>query len=123
MMQQDNRVGILCYSALLFVSLSFLVVAVAPKYRHTSHWLRSVCLLLAITALIWSALGFLSLFYAEHLTPHTRGYLFYWKSHVSGIAVGLLISLFLSPEFQQVSRIPSLFSRRRSVARPGLTNR
>jgi membrane associated rhomboid family serine protease len=103
-MQQDNTLEIFYYSGALILSLAFLFLAIGPKYRHTSRWLRSVVFVLAIVGPIWSALGFLVLFESEHLTRNTHGYLYQWESHLSGIAFGLLISLFLSPEFRQLCR-------------------
>lgn len=116
-MQQDNTIEIFSYSAMPILSLAFLFSTFASKNRHTSRWLRTIAVLLAILGPIWSGLGFLLLFYSEHFTRHTRDYLFQWKSHLSGIAMGLLISLILSPEFRQLAR-----PRRRSEPQ-GLTNR
>jgi membrane associated rhomboid family serine protease len=106
-MQQDNIVSIVFYAAMPFLSLSFLFVAFAPKHRNTSRWLRGVCVLLAIIGPIWTALGFMLLFYSSHFTRHTRVSLGAWMSHLSGIAIGLLISLILSPEFREIARCSS----------------
>jgi hypothetical protein len=106
---EEHLAEFVCYSAAPILSLVFLFLVIAGKYRHRSRWFRSVNLVLAIIGPIWSALGFLLLFYSEHFTRHTRAYLFQWQSQLTGIAIGLLISLFLSPEFRRVSRILSLF--------------
>ena len=111
-MQQDNTIPIICYSAMPILSLAFLFLAFAPRYRRTSLWLRSVSLVLGIIGPIWSALGFLLLFYSSHFTRQSRVYLFHWKSHISGIAVGLMISLLLSTEFRQLARRDSPFRAR-----------
>jgi membrane associated rhomboid family serine protease len=100
----DNTLIFIAYAVMPVASLWFFFVAFRRKYRGTSQWIRSVNLFLAIIGLIWSALGFLLLFYSSHLTSQTRSSLFQWKSHISGIAVGLLISLLLSSEFRQFAR-------------------
>ena len=100
----DNTLIFIAYAVMPVTSLWFFFVAFRRKYRGTSQWIRSVNLILAIIGLIWSALGFLLLFYSSHLTSQTRSSLFQWKSHISGIAVGLLISLLLSSEFRQFAR-------------------
>jgi membrane associated rhomboid family serine protease len=117
MMQQDNTIEIFFYSAMPILSLSFLLFTFAAKNHHASRWLRNIAVILAILGPIWSGLGFLLLFYSEHFTRHTLGYLFQWKSHLGGIAIGLLTSLILSPEFPQLAR-----AGRRSEQQ-GLTNR
>jgi ABC-type sugar transport system permease subunit len=97
-----------CYlvEAILPVILLFLLLA--PKHRPSSRWVRSVFSVFVIILPVQSALGFLLLLYSEHFNRHTFEYLFQWKSQLNGIAMGLLISLFLSPEFRKLSRIPSL---------------
>jgi membrane associated rhomboid family serine protease len=116
-MQQDSTIEIFSYSVMPILSIVFLFLTFAPKNRHASRWLRSITVILAVLGPIWSGLGFLLLFYSEHFTRNTRDYLFQWKSHLSGIAMGLLISLILSPEFRQLAR-----AGRRSEQQ-GLTNR
>jgi hypothetical protein len=108
-MQQDNTISIVCYAAMPILSLAFLFLAFAPRYRRTSRWLRSVSFVLGIIGPIWSALGFLLLFYSSHFTSHSRAYLVHWKSTLSGVALGLLISLLLSPEFRELARRDSPF--------------
>jgi membrane associated rhomboid family serine protease len=103
---EEHLLEFVCYSAAPVLSLVFLFLTIAPKYRrHASRWVRRVVFVLAILGPIWSALGFLLLFDSEHLTRQTRDYLFQWKSHLGGIAMGLLISLILSPEFRKLSRV------------------
>ena len=103
-MSQDSTPLIICYSFVALASVWFFFVAFGPKYRTASRWLRSVHFVLGIIGLIWSALGFLLLLYPTHFNRQTRFSLNQWKSHLSGIAVGLLISLLLSKEFWQLSR-------------------
>ncbi|PYK19246.1 MAG: hypothetical protein DME55_05075 [Verrucomicrobia bacterium] len=92
-----------CYLVEPILSVILLFLLLASKYRHTSRWVRSVFLVFVIILPIQSALGFLLLLYSEHFSGHTREYLFQWKSQLNGIAIGLLISLFLSP------RVPERF--------------
>jgi membrane associated rhomboid family serine protease len=116
-MQQDNAIEIFFYSAMPILSLAFLFLTFASKNPRASRWLRNIAIILVILGPIWSGLGFLSLFYFEPFTRHTLDYLFQWKSHLGGIAIGLLTSLILSPEFRQLAR-----AGRRSEQQ-GLTNR
>jgi membrane associated rhomboid family serine protease len=120
---EQHLTEFVCYSAAPSLSIVIVFGLLAPKYRHMSRWLRSIFVVLAITGPIWSALGFLLLFYSGHFTRQGRHYLFQWQSQLTGIAIGLLISLFLSPEFRKLSRIPSLFRRRASLGQEDLTNR
>ena|SRR5436190_13359557 len=108
-MQQDNTISIFCYSVAPILSLVIVFGMLAPKYRHLSRWLRSVFFVLAVLNPVWSTLGFLSLFYSEHFTRQGRHYLYHWKSQLTGIVIGLLISLFLSPEFRMHMRLRSVF--------------
>ena len=55
----------IAYTVMPVTSLWFFFVAFRRKYRGTSQWIRSVNLVLAIIGLIWSALGFLLLFYSN----------------------------------------------------------
>ena len=103
-MQQDNTIWIVCDFAMPILSLAFLFLAFAPKYRRRSAWLRSVSLILGINGLVWSALAFTLLLYASHLTRHVRISLDLWMSHLGGIGLGLLISLILSPDFREMAR-------------------
>jgi len=72
-------------------------------YRYASWWLRSL-FLLAVPALVaWAALGF---FLLSHEQAHHSdlSYARLWslsqlKSDLGGVALGLLIALFVSPEF------------------------
>ena len=101
---EQHLTEFVCYLAAPILSIIVLFGLFAPKYRLASRWLRSIFVLLAIFGVMWSALGFLLLLYSEQFSRHTRAYLFQWKSHLSGIAMGLLISLILSPEFRQLAR-------------------
>ena len=108
-MQQNNPILIFCYAVAPILSLVILFGLLAPKYRHLSSWLRGVFVVLAVINPVWSALGFLSLFYSEHFTRQGRYYLFHWQALLTGIVIGLLISLFLSPEFRKHIRLRSPF--------------
>jgi membrane associated rhomboid family serine protease len=103
-MGEEKTLIFIGYAVMPLASLWFFFVAFGRKYRSASQWIRSVNLILAIIGLIWSTLGFLLLFYSSHLTSRTRSSLFDWKSHISGIAVGLLISLLLSSEGRELGR-------------------
>ena len=105
MLESARLISIIWYSFAPILSLVILFGLLAPKYRDTSRWLRGVFFVLAIIGPIWSALGFLLLFYSEHFTTQTRDYLFQWQSQLTGVSMGLLISLFLSPEFRQIARV------------------
>jgi len=108
-MHHDNTLILICYSVMPITSVWFFFVEFAPKYRSASSWIRSVHFVLGIIGLVWSALGFLLVFYSSHFTRQTRFSLSHWKSHIGGIAVGLLISLVLSSEFRQLARRSSPF--------------
>src|SRR5437867_11013255 len=103
-MQQDNTISIVSYFVMPLLSLAFLFLTFAPKYRRTSVWLRSVSFILSINGLIWSALGFTLLLKASHLPRQIRLFMDHWMSHLGGIGLGLLISLILSPEFREIAR-------------------
>lgn len=111
-----------CYLVAPVLSVAFLFLLLAPKHRPTSRWVRSIFALLAIFGVVWSALGLLLLLYSEQFTRDTRVYLFQWKSHLSGIAMGLLISLILNPEFRKLCRPSSARAEDRSQ-HGDLTNR
>src|ERR1700720_1044327 len=101
-MPPDNKVSVICYSlgAFLPVVLAFMTF----RYRESSRWIRSVCVAWALVGIAWGGLGFIRLFYSTHFTRQGRFALDDWKTHIAGIAVGLLISLLLSPDFWKVSR-------------------
>ncbi len=103
-MEPDYTISIVLYSAMPLLSLPFLFLAFAPKYRRSSFWLRSVSFVLSINGLVWSALGLTLLLNASHLTRQVRLSLDHWRSHLGGIGLGLLISLILSPEFREIAR-------------------
>jgi hypothetical protein len=86
------------------LSSAFLFLALAPKYRTASRWLRSVCLILGINGFLWTALGVTLLVYAPHLSKQLRVSLDHWMSESGGMGLGLLISLILSPEFREICR-------------------
>jgi hypothetical protein len=96
--------SIISYSVAAILSPVCLFLALAPKYCHTSRWLRSIFLLFATILPIQSTIGFLLLFYSEHFARQTSDYLFQWKSQLNGVLIGLLISLLLNPEFRRLAR-------------------
>jgi len=108
-MHHDNTLILIGYSVMPIASVWFFFVAFAPEYRSGSSWIRSVHFVLGIIGLVWSALGFLLVFYSSHFTRQTRFALSDWKSHIGGIAIGLLISLVLSSEFRQLASRSSPF--------------
>jgi hypothetical protein len=112
-----------CYLVAPVLSVILLFLLLAPKHRPTSRWVRSVFFVFVIILPVQSALGFLLLLYSEHFSRHIREHLFEWKSQLNGIAIGLLISLFLSPEFWKLSRIPSLIRAGHRSQQADLTNR
>jgi hypothetical protein len=112
-----------CYLVAQLLPIILLFLLFAPKYRPTFRWLRSVFFVCVVVLPIWSALGFLLLLYPEQFTGQTQNYLFHCQLLLQGTMIGLLISLFLSPEFGKLSRIPSRSSRRASSGQEDLTNR
>ncbi len=110
-----------CYLVALLLSVILLFGLLAPKYRPTSRWLRSVFLVCAVVLPMWSALGFLLLLYPEQFTRQTQNYLFHAQILLQGTMMGLLISLFLSPEFRKLCRIPPTGSRGASSGQNDLT--
>ena len=115
-MQQDNTLPVLLYSVMVILAIFLSLIPLTGQYRSSSLWVRAVTLILAINSLIWSALGFTLIFYSAHLTAHARSSLLQCKWLCTGIALGLLISLLLSPEFRQLAA-PGVFGQK------GLTNR
>jgi hypothetical protein len=101
-MPLDNTVPIICY--VLGALGPFLLLYMALRYRESSRWIRSLFFTLAIVGIAWAALGFIRLCYSAHFSRQARWSLDHWKTHIAGIAVGLLISAVLSPDFWQLSR-------------------
>ena|SRR5207248_9370955 len=99
-MQQDNTFPIFCYSAAAILALVvFLVGPFTRDYQNSSRWLRAVFFALATNLLIWSALGFMLIFYGAHFSSHTRVALSHcwWTS--GGITLGILISFLFTKLF------------------------
>jgi cell shape-determining protein MreD len=98
-----------CYSGVAFASLYFFVSAFRSKYRNASRWIRSLFCVFGLIGLAWSGFGFWLLFYSTHLGRQSYWSLYHIKAILSGIALGILISLFLSEEFWRLARQPSRF--------------
>jgi ABC-type transport system involved in cytochrome c biogenesis permease subunit len=111
-----------CYLVALVLPVVLLFLLLAPKHRPTSRWVRSVFFVFVIILPVQSALRFLLLLYPEQFTKQTQDYLFQWQLLLRGTMIGLLISLFLSPEFK-IFRRPAASSRRASFEEEDLTNR
>jgi ABC-type transport system involved in cytochrome c biogenesis permease subunit len=112
-----------CYLVALALSVILLFGLLAPKYRPTSRWLRGVFFVCAVVLPVWSALGFLLLLYPAQFTRQTQNYLFHRQLLLQGTLIGLLISLFLSPDFRKLCRLSPTSSRRASLGQKDLTNR
>lgn len=101
-MQYSGIVSVLSYIAILGLSSSFLFLPFIGNGRKASVWLRTVCFAWGIVGWLWSGIAFLLFFFASQLNTTLRTYLSHGKSQLSGIAIGLMISLFLSPEFRRL---------------------
>jgi membrane associated rhomboid family serine protease len=119
-MPPDKTVLVICYT--LGALGPLLLLFMTLRYRDSSRWIRSVFVAWALISIAWGALGFIRLFYSAHLTGQGRVNLDHWKTHMAGIALGLLISALLSPDFWKVSRHYRSYSWLRSNSQ-GLTKR
>ncbi len=99
---QDNTFAVIVYVIGAVGPLALFCMAL--RYRESSRWIRSLFLALALVGSAWAVLGFIRLFYAARFSRQARWSLDHWRTHVGGIAVGLLISALLSPDFWQLSR-------------------
>jgi hypothetical protein len=90
-----NYALIVFYFATPLLSSAFLFLGFAPKYRTGSRWLPSGALILEINGFIWTALGLILLPYAPQFSSQLRLALDHWKSGLSGMGLGLAISLLL----------------------------
>jgi hypothetical protein len=111
-----------CYLVALALTV-LLFGLLAPKHRPTSRWLRGVFFVCAAVLPMWSAVGLLLLLYSEQFTRQTQNYLFHAQLLLQGTMIGLLISLFLNPEFRKLCRILPTSSRSVSPGQNDLTNR
>jgi ABC-type transport system involved in cytochrome c biogenesis permease subunit len=111
-----------CYLMALLLPIILLFLLLAPKHRPTSRWVRSVFFVCVVVLPIQGALGFLLLLYPEQFTRETQDYLLQWQLLLRGTMIGLLISLFLSPEFK-IFRRPPTRPHRASFGEEDLTSR
>jgi heme A synthase len=120
---QRHFAEFVCYFMALLLPIILLFLLLAPKHRPTSRWVRRMFFVCVVVLPIQGVLGFLLLLYPEQFTRHTQDYLFQWQLLLRGTMIGLLISLFLSPEFQKLCRIPRASSRSALSGQNDLTNR
>jgi hypothetical protein len=85
-------------------SIVFAIAPFLPRYRAISLWMRLVFFALALTGIAWSGMGFWLLLHSTQLTRQDRSTIFYGKTTLGGIFLGLLTSLFFSPEFWRLRR-------------------
>ena len=89
-------------------SVFLALIPFVGRYRDASPWLRIGMLVAAAVCIAWSILGF-------YLLAHTIGgktslpWSRFWaldhmKSNLTGFALGILLSLVLSPEFRSYRR-------------------
>ena len=95
----------------VIVAIGAALLALAPflsKYRNASLWLRCGLFLIGPVGIAWSALGFYLLRHQKDgrtLLSWPQFWAFdHMKSNVSGLAVGMLLCLMLSPEFRSFLR-------------------
>jgi hypothetical protein len=99
---QGNMLAVIAYVIGVFGPLVLFFMAL--RYRESSRWIRLLFFASTLVGSAWAALGFIRLFYAAHFSRQARWSLDHWRTHVAGIAVGLLISALLSSDFWQLSR-------------------
>jgi hypothetical protein len=102
-MQLSSSVSVGLYAAIA-VSSPVLFGIMAYQSRTDSHWIRCILVLLAIVGVPWGVLGILRVGFAEHFSRGARMSFDHFGHTLGGIAIGLLTSLALSPEFRQISR-------------------
>jgi hypothetical protein len=95
----------------VIVAAGSLTLAMAPflsKYRSASFWLRSGLFIIGPVGIAWSGLGFYLLRHQKDgrtlLSWSQFWALDQFKSNLSGLAVGMLLCLVLSPEFRSFVR-------------------
>jgi uncharacterized membrane protein len=95
----------------MIVAVGAVVLALASflsKYRGASLWLRSGLFLIGPVGIAWSALGLYLLRHQKDgrtlLSWPQFWALDHMKSNLSGLAVGMLLCLMLSPEFRSFLR-------------------
>jgi hypothetical protein len=95
----------------VIVAIGAALLALAPflsKYRNASFWLRCGLFLIGPVGIAWSGLGFYLLRHQKDgrtlLSWPQFWALDHMKSNLSGLAVGMLLCLMLSPEFRSFLR-------------------
>ena len=96
------------YVVVAIGSLVLATVPFQPRYRAASVWLRVGFFLVGPVGITWSGLGFYLLLHqkgGKTLLPWSRFWaLDHIKSSITGLAVGMLLCLLLSPEFRSFRR-------------------
>ena len=103
-MSDDAIFHIVTLTAGLGGGLLLMIAPFTQRGRNSSRWIRSTLLIVAPVTIVWSAIGFLLLFRGGDLSVQAHHTLSVVKTGLGGIAVGLLIALFLSPEFWSFAR-------------------
>jgi hypothetical protein len=111
---RPRQIETVLYS-LAALSAPFYFLTFAPQYRSASSWLRSVCFILGSIGIVFGSIGFLLLFYSEHLSRASYSMLDHFEGTLSGVALGFLFSLLLSAEFRT---LPRPWCRRSSNTKP-----
>jgi hypothetical protein len=92
----------ICYVLVLIGSLVLASFPFFSRFREASLWLRIGLFLQAPIGITWSTLGFYLLLH-DVGGKTTLAWSRFWalanlKSNIAGVAVGMLVSLMLSPE-------------------------
>jgi len=102
-MHDDYSLAIAGYVVIGALSpLVFLYLALIN--RTASRWIRCVLAILGVIGIPYGTLGVLRLGFPTNFSRQMRYNLDHFGSVLGGIAIGLLISLLLSPEFWQLAR-------------------
>jgi hypothetical protein len=94
----------LLYALGVVGSVLIFLAAFAPGLQRVSSWIRAAFFLFVPVCLGWSILGFTLLYYSPHLSPARSHMLHVSKIALSGIAIGIILVLFLSSEFRGLTR-------------------
>ena len=87
-------------------SVSLFVRPFMAKYRQGPRWIRIAHFLAAPLILVWSGLSLFLVFYGTHLSRLSFWRLNDLKSLLCGMFLGILILMFLSPEYRSLRRLP-----------------
>jgi hypothetical protein len=103
----NSAYGIL-YALAAVGSIIIALAPFAPRYRNASAWLRVGLFLSALLGVAWAVLGFYLLLDEtgdKTSLPQSRFWaLDHMQSNIAGLAVGILVSLMLSPEARGLGR-------------------